>query len=284
MPTSRATILGQQTELNLLLGMNEPSRAYIPQLGHKPSRAEPVSQLGSGLGKLGSGGPEPQSDVRESQCAVSIRNGCRSLHLHRHSRPPHLPLDVAALTRVVASHLTAKRRNPPLRSRDRTAVERQLLGYKDSVTLLWDNRIVVLYLMTPSSPSQSEPEISGSTPSSLTLGSARLISGLALGSTRWQHWTCWHIAMVSGEHGDPGSTFYKMTTQLWLLWSLRASNGNKNPRYSGRSSWKTQVEGNWVGMTTLSWDKLSRAKLLGEGDCRGEPSESHEWRTNSGTE
>ena len=44
---SRATILGQRAE-------HEPSRADIPWLGPKPSRAEPMFGLGSGLGELGS--------------------------------------------------------------------------------------------------------------------------------------------------------------------------------------------------------------------------------------
>ena len=45
-----------RAEPSLSLEVNEPSRAYIPQLGHKPSRAEPMSRLGSGLGEPGSVG------------------------------------------------------------------------------------------------------------------------------------------------------------------------------------------------------------------------------------
>src|SRR5436190_140024 len=45
-----------RAEPSLPLEMNEPSRAYIPQLGHKPSRAEPMSRLGSGLGEPSSAG------------------------------------------------------------------------------------------------------------------------------------------------------------------------------------------------------------------------------------
>ena len=43
-----------RAEPSLPLRMNEPSRADIPWLGPKPSRAEPMFGLGSGLGELGS--------------------------------------------------------------------------------------------------------------------------------------------------------------------------------------------------------------------------------------
>ena len=43
-----------RAEPSLSLEVNEPSRAYISQLDLKPSRAEPMSRLGSGLGELGS--------------------------------------------------------------------------------------------------------------------------------------------------------------------------------------------------------------------------------------
>ena len=53
-----------RAEPSLPLEVNEPSRAYIPQLGHKPSRAEPMSRLGSGLGEPGSAGSVKCKDKR----------------------------------------------------------------------------------------------------------------------------------------------------------------------------------------------------------------------------
>ena len=53
---------------SLRLRVNEPSRAYIPQLGHKPSRAEPMSRLGLGLGELSSVGSVKCKGISARRC------------------------------------------------------------------------------------------------------------------------------------------------------------------------------------------------------------------------
>ena len=56
------------------LRVDEPSRAYIPRLGRKPSRVEPMSQLGSGLGEPGLMGSIKRNEVSMLVSAQKSRN------------------------------------------------------------------------------------------------------------------------------------------------------------------------------------------------------------------
>jgi hypothetical protein len=63
-----------RAEPSLPLEVNEPSRAYISQLDLKPSRAEPMSWLGSGLDELGSVGSVKYNGCSEClMCYKSLR-------------------------------------------------------------------------------------------------------------------------------------------------------------------------------------------------------------------